>query len=107
MFVNKVMGSVRHKLGIQTKAEKVAQKKFNQELQAAVDKLSGKRDIFVKNSDGTIKTLQITDKEVELINEGHARILKKAGIKDIANDPNYDRHNLERFDDVWNPYRRS
>lgn len=107
MSISKVISAVKHTFGIPTKAEKVAQTKISQELQAAADKLKGpERDLYVENIKGEINHLKVTDKEVDDINNGHAEILQRAGIRDIESDPNYDRHGLDKIDDIWNPHSR-
>lgn len=99
--------AVRRKVGIQTKAEKKLQQEFQQELQKAADKLKGEsRDLFVRRIDGTMDHLKVSDAELDVINAGHEKILKKAGIPDINNDSNYDKDNLAKINDIWNPYSK-
>ena len=99
MIINRMVGAVRHAFGIQTKAEK----KFQHELQVAVNKLEGEtRDLFVKDMHGNIEHIKVSDAQVEKINKEHEIRARKAGIPRL-DDPNHDRHNLSKFDDVWNP----
>lgn len=96
----KGFSSITKTIGIKSSEEKVFQAKINKEIQDAADAL--KKNVLITDKYEVIK---MTDKEVNDINEGHAKILKKAGIPDINEDPNYDRHYQERYDDVWNRYR--
>lgn len=94
--------AIRHKLGIQTKAEK----KLQNELNVAAKKLEGEsHDLFLKQLDGSIKHITVTDAEVDKFNKQHAQVLRKAGMLDPEN-PNLDKNYKYEYNDPWNPNYR-
>lgn len=104
--IKKGFNSVKKAVGIQTPEEK----KLQLEIKKAADSLKekyqpGKDGFFTRNNfNNELEFVPVSPKEIAEIENQNAKTLKKARVPDIEN-PNFDRHNLERYKDGWNRYR--
>lgn len=109
MFIINLLNKLRkaHPTATLNVAAKKTVKSCSGDLNTALTEEVAKiQYVHYKGLDGKTHWLSVTPEEVESINAGHERILRKAGISDINQNPNFDRHNLTKFNDPWNPYYR-
>ena len=81
MIIRSITGAIRSALKIQTKEEKALQRS----LQESANKLlkEESHDLFVKNIDGKIQHLTVTDSEIAEINKSYAERSRRVGIPNL------------------------